>query len=146
MVAPLIYSWSSQNTAGDTKRKSTSALVFIGASAGNIVGPLLFTPGEAPGYTRGLRANIGLFTAVICLVGITSFYLRRLNQSHAQRRIAMGKSAIVVDSSLETAQNAGLMDSMRGSEDGVADREDQSGDKAFADATDLENEDFVFVH
>jgi hypothetical protein len=52
--APLIYSWSSQNTAGETKKKTTTAIMFIGQSAGNIVGPHLYTTGEAPKYTRGL--------------------------------------------------------------------------------------------
>src|SRR5690242_11866519 len=34
--APLIYSWSSQNTAGETKKKTTTAVLFIGQSAGNV--------------------------------------------------------------------------------------------------------------
>lgn len=34
--APLIYSWSSQNTAGETKKKTTTAMLFIGQSAGNV--------------------------------------------------------------------------------------------------------------
>ena len=33
-ISPLIYSWSGQNTGGDTKRKTTTAILFIGASAG----------------------------------------------------------------------------------------------------------------
>lgn len=36
LAAPLIYSWSAQNTAGDTKRKCTTAFLFIGQSAGNV--------------------------------------------------------------------------------------------------------------
>jgi hypothetical protein len=139
-LAPLIYSWSSQNTAGDTKRKSSSALVFIGASAGNIIGPLLFTPDEAPAYSRGLRANIIFFLTVICLVGLTTLYLRWLNTSHGRRRVALGKSAVVVDRSLETAESVGIFDSMHESE------ADEVDDRGFSDATDLENEDFVFVY
>lgn len=53
-ITPLIYSWSSQNTAGETKKKVTTALVFIGQSAGNIIGPHLYTTAEAPRYVRGL--------------------------------------------------------------------------------------------
>ena len=37
-ISPLIYSWSGQNTGGDTKRKMLTAVLFIGQSAGNIVG------------------------------------------------------------------------------------------------------------
>lgn len=39
-ISPLIYSWSGQNTAGDTKRKVTTGILFVGASAGNIIGPV----------------------------------------------------------------------------------------------------------
>ena len=37
-ISPLIYSWSGQNTGGDTKRKVTTGVLFVGASAGNIIG------------------------------------------------------------------------------------------------------------
>ncbi|KAJ4269490.1 hypothetical protein NW762_001150 [Fusarium torreyae] len=165
-VAPLIYSWSSQNTAGDTKRKSTSALIFISGSAGNIVGPLLYSPDEAPAYTRGLRANLALYMLVIVLVLGTSLHLTRLNRLHSQRRVALGKNAVLVDRSLETAEEVERIESMertlRGgilreatgdeddrisqSEDLEGDRIDQKeGDKGFGDITDLENEDFLFV-
>ncbi|KAL6897203.1 major facilitator superfamily domain-containing protein [Trichoderma evansii] len=165
-ITPLIYSWSAQNTAGDTKRKCTSALVFIGSSAGNIIGPLLFTPDEAPSYSRGLRANVVFFTLVIVLVGITSLYLKYLNSHHAKRRVALGKSAIVLDMSLETAEEVERMQTLERAmregtqrlsvengdtrlegddEESGVQTEDVKGRKAFADITDLENEDFVFV-
>lgn len=112
-----------------------------------MVGPLLFTPGEAPAYTRGLRANIALFTSVLCFVGITSVYLRWLNHAHGRRRVALGKNVAVVDASLETMENVGLLAAMRrGAEDASASDDDRPSDKAFSDATDLENEDFVFVY
>ncbi|KAH7322691.1 major facilitator superfamily domain-containing protein [Stachybotrys elegans] len=134
-ITPLIYSWSAQNTAGDTKRKTVSALVFIGASAGNVLGPLLFTPEEAPRYSRGLKANCAFFSLVIVFAGITTAYLRRLNRSHSERRVALGKKAEVMDMSLETAEEVG-----------EEEEEERRDDKAFSDATDLENEDFAFVY
>jgi hypothetical protein len=139
----LIYSWSSQNTAGDTKKKSTSALIFIGSSAGNIIGPLLFTPGENPAYTRGLRANIAFFSMVILLVIVTSVYIRALNSSHSRRRVALGKNAVVRDLSLETSESVDVFDHLHTGDEGGGD--DESESKAFSDATDLENEDFVYV-
>lgn len=161
----MIYSWSAQNTAGDTKRKSTSALVFIGSSAGNIIGPLLFTPDEAPSYSRGLKANVALFCCVIVLVFVTSAYLKWLNKKHADRRVSLGKKAVVFDSSLETAGEVGRMGRIRenwqrgtrlhngelGStldhaEGQQSDSDDETqNSNAFADLTDLENEDFIFV-
>lgn len=52
-ISPLIFSWSGQNTAGDTKRKVTTGALFIGASAGNIIGPFLSCSGRmrSPGTT-----------------------------------------------------------------------------------------------
>jgi hypothetical protein len=113
-----------------------------------MIGPLLFTPEEAPGYTRGLRANCALFALVMCLVGVTSIYLRWLNRQHATRRVALGKSSIVRDMSLETAEEVSRIEGMQRAmrEDGEGASEDTVGGKAFADLTDLENEDFVFVY
>ncbi|KAM0194168.1 hypothetical protein ACHAPA_005151 [Fusarium lateritium] len=168
-ITPLIYSWSAQNTAGDTKRKSTSALIFISGSAGNIVGPLLYTPDEAPSYTRGLRANLALYILVIGLVIVTSIHLARLNRLHTHRRVALGKSAVLVDRSLETAEEVERIEHMertlrgggvfREATDGEDDRisqvaedlerdragQKEGGGKGFEDITDLENEDFLFV-
>ncbi|CAM1508955.1 Fc.00g026940.m01.CDS01 [Cosmosporella sp. VM-42] len=163
-ITPLIYSWSAQNTAGDTKRKSTSALVFIGASAGNIVGPLLYSPDEAPNYSRGLRANLALYILVIGLAIMVSVHLRWLNRHHSRRRVALGKSPILLDRSLETAEEVERMEAMErmqwesrtrdidentrlNSGDAVEaqPQDNHQVDKAFGDVTDLENEDFVFV-
>ncbi|PNY25833.1 transporter [Tolypocladium capitatum] len=164
-ITPLIYSWSSQNTAGDTKRKTTSALVFIGASAGNVIGPLLFRPDEAPAYSRGLRANLVFFITVMAFVGTTTLYLRWLNRKHSQRRVALGKSAVIADLSLETAAEVERMEeleramreSSRRLSSGIVDEnspgdnegcvtQQLEGNKSFADVTDLDNEDFVFVY
>lgn len=35
-TAPLIYSWSAANTAGETKKKVTTGILFIGQCAGNV--------------------------------------------------------------------------------------------------------------
>ena len=73
---PMLYTWSSQNTAGHTKKLCTTGLVFVAQCTGNvspcspsqslwillitvsqIVGPLLYTTEEKPYYRRGLVAK-----------------------------------------------------------------------------------------
>lgn len=142
-ITPLVYSWSAQNTAGDTKRKTVSALVFIGSSVGNIIGPLLFTPSEGPDYSRGLTINVGMFACVSLLAAVTMLYIVQLNTLHKSRRRALGKSDEVVDTSLETAQGVDAIRSNALRADEAASVLQASKD--FSDATDLENEDFVFV-
>lgn len=39
-ITPMIYNWQASNTAGDTKKKTTSAVVFVGMCLGNVIGPL----------------------------------------------------------------------------------------------------------
>jgi hypothetical protein len=150
-ITPLIYSWSAQNTAGDTKRKCTTAFLFIGQSAGNIIGPHLYTPDEKPQYTRGLVSNLSLYVAIIVLVILTTIYLHFLNRRHAALRVSLGKSATIVDKSMLAVENEdpdAITPVAPATMEGRA-REDKGplvGDKAFDDETDLRNEDFIFVY
>ncbi|WYZ43126.1 hypothetical protein EsH8_VI_000825 [Colletotrichum jinshuiense] len=153
-ITPLIYSWSAANTAGDTKRKCTSAALFVGQSVGNVVGPLLYKPAEAPKYTRGLTSNLVLYCVIVMLVVATSLYLAFLNRSHSKRRVAMGKSAVIIDTSLFSAEEAEKMKQAgqstgdNGHElttSGEENVQDNVGARAFDNLTDLENEEFVFV-
>ncbi|KAK8066412.1 hypothetical protein PG997_013159 [Apiospora hydei] len=148
--SPLIYSWSAQNTAGDTKRKVTSAVIFIGQSVGNMVGPQLYKPSEAPAYSRGLTSNLVLYIVIIVLCGLTTLYLIALNKNHAKMRVAVGKSAVILDTSLDSAKEAERRQAAAAATagDGVNGTavENNDGDKAFENATDLENEDFVYCY
>lgn len=47
---PLMLSVFASNTAGFTKKSTTSAILFIGYCAGNIAGPQFFLANEAPRY------------------------------------------------------------------------------------------------
>lgn len=154
--APLIYSWSAANTAGDTKRKCTSAVLFIGQSVGNVVGPLLYKPAEAPRYTRGLTSNLVLYCVIVVLVVLVSLYLAFLNRSHSKRRVAMGKSAVIIDTSLFSAAEAEKAKQEQAAQAagdnghemaaaGEEQAEENVGARAFDNLTDLENEEFVFV-
>ncbi|ORY67112.1 major facilitator superfamily domain-containing protein [Pseudomassariella vexata] len=72
--APLIYSRSAQNTPGDTKPKCINAVLFIGHSTGNVVGPLLYRQKEAPSYSPGLKSNLALYVVIIVLVVVTTLF------------------------------------------------------------------------
>lgn len=137
-ISPLIYSWSGQNTGGDTKRKVTTAMIFIGSNAGNIAGPLLFTPEEKPGYRRGLMANLVMFALLIVLFGLGMLLIKYLNKKHAAQRVALGKPEVVIDYSM--ADTSASM----GDDDPIND--ESVGERGFEDTTDLKNEDFIYVY
>lgn len=138
-ISPLIYSWSGQNTGGDTKRKVTTSLLFVGASAGNIVGPHLFKPSEKPYYRRGLQINLALFVLIIVLVVAAMAWIKLLNRKHAATRESLGKAANIVDLSMENSRQVDAEEAENVGASGV-------GDKAFDDVTDIKNEDFIYVY
>lgn len=135
----MIYSWSGQNTGGDTKRKVTTGILFVGASAGNVIGPHLYTTAEAPRYTRGLLSNLILFIIIIITVILATLWLVFLNKKHARQRADLGKDAQVNDPSME--DNARLRERA-----GSINQHEGVGDKGFDDETDLRNEDFIYVY
>ncbi|KAI9675458.1 MAG: hypothetical protein M1822_008936 [Bathelium mastoideum] len=139
-ISPLIYSWSAQNTAGDTKRKVTTGILFVGQSVGNVVGPHLYQPSEAPKYTRGLTSNLALFVVLIALVCVGILVIWILNAKHARMRVSMGKAEKVVDLSMKAQKDA------RNKGEVLNESEGAVGDKAFEDITDLENEDFIYLY
>ncbi|KAJ7646815.1 MFS general substrate transporter [Roridomyces roridus] len=135
-ISPLIYTWSSQNTAGHTKKTLTTGILFIGQSAGNILGPFLYTTEQAPLYHRGLTSSLVCLAILGASFLVTAAYLAFLNRSHAKRRVALGKSEKLVDASLERTEDAGAAQQANGA--GFA-------SNAFDDLTDLQNEDFIYV-
>lgn len=84
---------------------------------------------------------MALFVAIIVLVGLSVVWLRILNRKHAQTRESMGKSAIIVDHSMETKEKFSAQED---STDDLA--AGVGGDKGFDDVTDLNNEDFIYVY
>ena len=138
-ISPLIYSWSGQNTGGDTKRKVTTSILFVGASAGNIIGPHLFKPSEKPHYSRGLRSNLALFVAIVALVILGVLWIRVLNRKHAATRESMDKAANIADLSMVGNRETDAEEAENVQASGI-------GDKAFDDVTDIKNEDFIYVY
>ncbi|EFQ26951.1 major facilitator superfamily transporter [Colletotrichum graminicola] len=146
-ITPLIYTWQAQNTAGDTKKKTTSAVVFIGMCTGNIIGPLLYSVDDAPVYRPGLISNLVMFILVAFMGALLPLYLKYLNVQHAKRREALGKSSDIVDESM--MRNKDGKDSKEVELEEDPQRQQRKAieeDHGLQDMTDLKNEDFIFVY
>ena len=131
----LIVSWILANTAGQTKRSAVLALYNASASAGNIVGPLLFTAADAPAYIPGLRSTLGVYAMILAVVVLQVGNLTLLNKRQSARRVANGKPAQIHDHSMDHAYV-----------DFNADNSDSIGNSAFEDLTDRENDEFIYVY
>jgi hypothetical protein len=143
-ITPIIYTWHVQNTAGDTKKKCTSAMVFVGMCTGNVIGPLLYSVDDAPLYRPGLISNLVMFILVGVISLLIPMYLALLNKRHAQRREELGKSATRVDESMLKKVDMAQGKSFELGESGQT--RVQSSGKGFSDLTDMQNEDFIYVY
>jgi len=128
---PLIVSWIVGNTAGTTKKSIMMSLYNAGSSAGNIIGPLLFSSSDAPTYHPGLRAVLAIFVTLAVVVLLQLANLIVLNKMQSRKRVANGKRAVIHDVSME--------DKYTGIEEGV------TGEHAF-DLTDRKNDEFVYIY
>ena len=147
-VTPLVYTWQAQNTAGDTKKKTTSAMVFIGMCTGNIIGPLLYSPDDAPLYRPGLIADLAMFVLVSILGLLIPLYLKYLNGVHAKRREEVGKNSTIVDESMMRSDAAEASKAVEMEEEQQQQLHNRSleDDNGLHDMTDLKNEDFIYVY
>ncbi|KAJ5735924.1 Major facilitator superfamily domain general substrate transporter [Penicillium malachiteum] len=144
-ITPMLYAWQAQNTAGDTKKKCTSGIVFVGMCTGNVIGPLLYSTDEAPLYRTGLIADLAMFVTVGVICGLTPFYLAYLNKKHEKKRIELGKSGRLPDMSMINKEK--LWESKAVEVEDVQDqRAAVENDKGLLDVTDLKNEDFIYVY
>lgn len=131
----LNMAWIMANTGGSTKKSVVMSAYNAASGAGNIVGPLLFNSADAPSYHPGLRATMGVYAGLICVVLMQVGVLYYLNQSHRKHRVAHGKPAKIHDHS---------MDKKYVSVD--ADNDVSIGNNAFADLTDKQNDEFIYVY
>ncbi|KAF2846928.1 MFS general substrate transporter [Plenodomus tracheiphilus IPT5] len=144
-ITPIIYTWHVQNTAGNTKKKTTSAVVFIGMCTGNVIGPLLYSVDDAPLYRPGLISNLVMFILVAIIAMLIPMYLALLNKRHADRREQLGKSAVRIDESmLKRDEKVQGKDAELDSGEAGIGRQEQ--DLGFSDLTDIQNEDFIYVY
>lgn len=105
-----------------------------------IVGPLLYTTDEKPYYHRGLIANLICWIALSVLTLFTAAFLAFRNKQQERRRVALGKPAKVVDTSLNVFKEKARATGAPGEAQAEA-----TNEKAFDDLTDRQNEDFIYV-
>ncbi|KAJ5865136.1 Major facilitator superfamily domain general substrate transporter [Penicillium soppii] len=144
-ITPMLYAWQAQNTAGDTKKKCTSGVVFVGMCAGNVIGPLLFSTEDAPLYRKGLIADLAMFVTVGVLSGLIPIYLAYLNKKHEKMRVELGKSGHVADMSM-LRKNQLKVNKAAELENVPEQKASVAQDKGLLDVTDLKNEDFIYVY
>ncbi|EDP47115.1 MFS transporter, putative [Aspergillus fumigatus A1163] len=136
-ITPLIYAWEAQNTAGDTKRKCTSAVVLVGMCAGNVCLLLI--------SLHRLLSFIGHWSPTIFHIASTALSAWVDFQSdNAKRRRDLGKSAHIVDESMLSKKH--LEGKALELEEIAPAPPAPTEDKGFSDSTDLKNEDFVYVY
>ncbi|KAI0096915.1 MFS general substrate transporter [Nemania sp. FL0031] len=143
-ITPMIFTWQGQNTGGDTKKKTTTAVVITGMCAGNIIGPHLFDTKDAPLYRPGLISALVQFVFVGTLGLLIPLYLMYLNKRHEKKRVQLGKRADRADESMLKKKE------MQQPQEGDLGHKYQEtsieDDNGFQDLSDLKNEDFIYVY
>ena len=123
IAAPLaiIYSWVGANTAGYTKRVASNAIIAIGFSIANIIGPQTFQSRDAPDYIPAKITIFGVAGGAMCIsASLRVLYGLRNSKSIKNR-----------EAQWEEMNAEGIDESQR---------EDRS------DSTDRQNPAFVYVY
>lgn len=139
---PLIVTWIVGNTAGSTKKSVAMSLYNAASAAGNIVGPLLFNEKTAPEYHPGLRACLGIFSTLTAVVLVQWTNLWMLNKQQARRRVRSGKSAKIIDHSMQSDFH-GIEDNV---ENVAGEDVTHAGAHVADDVTDRQNDEFVYIY
>lgn len=131
----LILSWIVANTAGQTKKSVTLSFSCAASSAGSIIGPLLFKSSDAPRYDTALKITLGVYIGMFWAVIIQVVNLVLLNRAQEKRRVAHEKPAKLYDHSMGPRYV-----------DVAVKNEPYVGSFAFADLTDKQNDEFLYVY
>lgn len=135
---PLLVSWLAANVGGQTKKSAALTAYNAFSSVGNIVGPYLYKSQDAPDYYPGLRATLGIFVALIAIVGIQVVLLMFLNKRKADERERNGKPRDIKDLSMQ--KKFATEEQAEGEE-----KQYGLGEQAFLDMTDGKNDEFQYV-
>ena len=68
------------NTAGNTKKNVSFAILYIGYAVGNLIGPQTFRASQAPAYTGGVIAMLCCYCACIGLICLYWLVCLRMNR------------------------------------------------------------------
>ncbi|KAJ7861028.1 major facilitator superfamily domain-containing protein [Mycena olivaceomarginata] len=128
---PLIVAWISANTGGSTKKSVVLGAYNAASSIGNIIGPLLFKASDAPLYSPGVRACIGLFSALTAGIGLQVLILMLLNRNKRRQRVQNGKPMVFHDRSMDKHFKVEPC---------------PATSNELRDLTDRENDEFVYVY
>ena len=104
-ITAIIFSWAFANTAGHTKKTTTTGMLYIGLTVGNIAGPQAYLTTEAPYYHTGLTANLAVLCVLFGIAILQTLYLALLNRRNVKRRRALGRTGEHRDFSLESSAN-----------------------------------------
>lgn len=77
------------NTAGNTKKNMSFAILYVGYAVGNLIGPQTFRDSQAPAYTGGVVAMLSCYCACIGLILVYWFICLRAN-----RRVAPDQQVV----------------------------------------------------
>lgn len=85
-----LLSLLSSNVAGYTKKTTVAALYLIAYCTGNIIGPQVFRPKDAPRYLPAEITIIVCYSVCALELAVISFYYRWLNKKNAAVRAMPG--------------------------------------------------------
>jgi hypothetical protein len=132
----LTSSWIMANVGGQTKKSVIMGLFNASSAAGNIIGPLLFKPEDAPRYAPGVLAVMAIFIALIFLIGLQVVLLFLYNKQRQRQRVAAGKPKFIHDTSMDGKYRT------YGEDEGT----EGLGENGVNDITDVKNNEFVYVY
>lgn len=131
----LIITWIIANTAGQMKKSVTLCFYSSASSIGSIVGPWMFQSSDAPRYETALKITLGVYIGIFWAVIIQVVNLVLLNRAQERRRVSHEKPAKIHDHSIEEKYV-----------DIAENNEFYIGNFAFANLTDRQNHEFVYVY
>ena len=93
----MIISLVTRNIAGQTKKSTTMAMVFIGWAVGNLIAPQIFQEKDAPRYLSGFVVHIVVYGVYIALVIVTRIVLMARNRRKASEVVEINHSLAFQD-------------------------------------------------